>query len=94
VAPLDAELLSIYPHGGMIHLCGEHTQHMATWWEMGACRAVQINDLAANDLEVYWKGLRDDQIIYVNAYEDMPVERILDITGRRRVVIVAAPRAL
>jgi len=92
VAPLDAELLAVYPYGGMIHLCGEHTQHIATWREMGACRAVQINDRAADDLESYWQGLRKDQIIYVNAYDDMPVERILDITGGRRVVIVADPR--
>ena len=89
VAPLDDALLSVYPHGGMIHLCGAHTQHLPTWRQMRSLRAVQLNDRAVDDLELYSQGLRDDQIIYANAYEGMPVERIMEVTGGRRVVIVA-----
>lgn len=91
VAPLDDALLSVYPHGGMIHLCGAHAQHIPTWQAMPSLRAVQLNDRAADDLELYYRGLRDDQIIYVNAYEGMPVNRILAITGGHRTVIVADP---
>ena len=34
IAPLDEQLLSVYPNGGMIHLCGSHTQHIPTWRNM------------------------------------------------------------
>jgi len=89
IAPLDDRLLSVYPHGGMIHLCGAHAQHLATWREMRSLRALQLNDRAVDDLDLYYKGLREDQIIYANAYEGMPVERIMEVTGGQRVVIVA-----
>ena len=89
IAPLDDRLLSVYPHGGMIHLCGAHTQHLPTWRDMRSLRAVQLNDHAVDDLELYFKGLREDQIIYANAYEGMPVERIVEVTGGQRVVVVA-----
>ncbi len=89
VAPLDDELLSAYPHGGMIHLCGTHTQHIPAWREMRSLRSLQLNDRAAEDLELYFRGLRDDQVFYVNPCPGMPVERIMEITGGRRVVIVA-----
>jgi len=89
IAPLDDELLSVYPHGGMIHLCGSHTQHIPIWRGMRSLRAVQLNDRAALDLEVYFRELREDQILYANPCGGMPVERILEITGGRRVVIIA-----
>jgi len=92
VAPLDDELLSVYPKGGMIHLCGTHAQHIPVWRGMKSLKAVQLNDRAAEDLEVYWTGLRPDQVLYVNPCPGMPVERILDITGGRRVVIIAETR--
>jgi len=88
IAPLDAELLSVHPNGGMIHLCGTHAQHVPTWREMTCLKAVQVNDRAAEDLEAYFHGLREDQILYVNPCPGMPVERILEITGGRRTVIV------
>lgn len=93
VAPLDDALLSVYPHGGMIHLCGAHAQHIPTFRAMPSLRAVQLNDRAADDLELYYQGLRDDQVIYVNAYEGMPVDRILAITGGHRTIVVADPDA-
>lgn len=87
IAPLDDELLSIYPNGGMIHLCGIHTQHIPVWCEMRSVRAIQINDRAAEDLESYFKELRNDQIIYLNPTVTMTVERAMQITGGRRLVI-------
>ena len=89
VAPLDDELLSLYPGGGMIHLCGTHTQHIPAWNEMRSLRALQLNDRAAEHLETYYCELRDDVVFYVNPCEGMPVERIVEITGGQRVVLVA-----
>ena len=89
VAPLDEGLLSVYPHGGMIHLCGVHTHHVPVWREMRSLRAVQLNDRAAEDLETYFRELRDDQIIYLNPTATMTVERAVAITGGRRLVLVA-----
>ena len=48
-APLDAELLGLYPRGGQIHLCGGHRQHIRAWSEMPQVRSVQLNDRAADD---------------------------------------------
>lgn len=93
VAPLDAALLAVHPDGGMIHLCGAHTQHIPVWRKMTALRAVQLNDRAAEDLPAYFHGLREDQVLYVNPCPGMPVTEILRITGGRRVVIVAEPSA-
>lgn len=89
IAPLDDQLLSVYPNGGMIHLCGTHTQHIPVWREMRSLRAAQLNDRAAEDLAIYFNELRDDQILYVNPCDGMPIERILEITGGRRAVMVA-----
>jgi len=89
VAPLDEELLAVYPHGGMIHLCGTHTQHLPVWREVLPLRAVQMNDRAAEDVEVYFRELREDQILYANPCDRVPVERIMAATGGRRVVIPA-----
>ncbi len=88
VAPLDAKLLGVYPKGGMIHLCGAHEQHIPVWREMKELRAIQLNDRAAADLEKYFMGLRDDQIIYLNPCAEMSVEEAFKITGGKRLVIV------
>jgi hypothetical protein len=87
IAPLDEELLSVYPNGGMMHLCGSHTQHINCFRRMKSLRAIQVNDRAAHDLEEYFNGLRDDQIIYLNPCEGMTVEKAMEITGGRRLVI-------
>lgn len=88
IAPLDDALLSVYPHGGMIHLCGSHTQHLSTWRSLDSFRAFQINDRAAEDLKAYFDGLRDDQIIYANVCPTMPFKKVVEITRGERVVIV------
>jgi len=89
IAPLDDQLLSVYPNGGMIHLCGVHTQHIPVWREMKSLKAIQTNDRASEDLEIYFAELRDDQIIYLNPTNTMTVERAMEITGGHRIVIVA-----
>ena len=88
IAELDDAILGEYEHGGMIHLCGSHTQHMETFRNMKNLRSVQLNDRAAEDLELYLRGLRDDQIIYVNPCAGMPTDRIIDISKGERIVLV------
>jgi len=89
IAPYDDALLSVYPNGGMIHLCGAHTQHVTTWREMKSVRAIQVNDRASEDLEIYFEELREDQILYVIPCEGMPLGKSMEVTGGRRVVIYA-----
>lgn len=88
IAPLDHQLLSVYPNGGMIHLCGAHTQHIPTWRRMKSVRAIQISGPASEDLEIYFHELRDDQMIYLNPTPTMTVERAMKITGGQRIVFV------
>ena len=88
IAPLDAEILASYPRrGGMIHLCGAHTQHIPCWRALPELRAFQINDRAADDFEHYFRSLREDQIIYFTSTERTTVEQVLAISGGRRLVL-------
>jgi len=89
VMDLDEAVLNVYPHGGMIHLCGSHRQHIENFRKMKCLRAVQVNDRAAEDLEYYYHGLRDDQILYLCPCPGMTVERAMEITGGHRLVINA-----
>ena len=88
VAALDNHLLGIYPKGGMIHFCGNHSHLIPSLRSMSNVKAVQLNDRATHDLELYYKNLREDQIIYYNPSEKMPIERAMEITGGKRLVIV------
>jgi len=88
IAPLDDALLSVYPNGGMMHLCGAHTQHIPTWRQMRSLRAVQLNDRAADDFATYYRELRDDQVIYLNPTSTMTAKDALDIAAGRRLVLV------
>ncbi len=56
---------------------------------MKPLHAVQINDRAAEDLKLYFEGLRDDQIIYLTPSESMTIEKAIEITGGKRLVIVS-----
>ena len=87
IAPLDAEILGLYPNGGMIHLCGAHTQHCRTWREMASLRAVQLCAGPNLEVDVYFNELRDDQIIYIGPTKDLSMDRILDVTGGRRIIL-------
>lgn len=89
IAPLDDKLLSVYPNGGMIHLCGTHTQHIPAWREMKSLRAIQVNDRAADDLKQFYNELRTDQVFYVNTYPGMTVDRTMEISAGNRVVFVS-----
>ena len=88
IAPLDEEVFSLYQGGGMIHLCGTHSHLIPCWRKMESMTAVQLNDRAAEDLALYFCGLREDQIIYVNPCPGMPLVKIIEITGGHRTVIV------
>jgi hypothetical protein len=87
IAPLDDAILALSPHGGMIHLCGAHAQHLAAWRDLPHLRAVQVNDRATDDLPRYLAGLRRDQILYVAPTERMPVERVVQLTGDRALIL-------
>jgi hypothetical protein len=78
----------------MVHLCGSHLQHLESFREMKELRAFQINDRAAHDLEDYYKGLREDQIIYLNPCDGMTVEKAVKITGGHRLVIAGGTGAV
>lgn len=88
IAPLDDALLRVYSNGGMIHLCGVHTQHINCWRDMQSLRAIQINDRAAHDLKAYFDGLRTNQIIYLEPCVGMTVAQAMQITGGQRLVIL------
>ena len=88
IAPLDNELLGVYEHGGMIHLCGRHSHLIPVFRSMPNLKAVQINDRAASDLELYFSGLREDQIVYLMPFEGMTVKTAIKITGGKRLVII------
>lgn len=89
IAPLDDQLLAVYPHGGMIHLCGSHTQHIPVFAEMKHLKALQLNDRAAEDLALYHQQLRKDQVIYLNPCEGMTIEKAMEITGGERLILAA-----
>jgi hypothetical protein len=85
----DTEALGINPHGGMMHLCGAHRQHIPAWREMKTLRAVQLNDRATDDLPHYVNGLRADQILYVAPTEQYPAERVIELVDAERLVLQA-----
>lgn len=86
-APLDNQLLSVYQNGGMIHLCGTHKQHIQHFRDMPALKAVQLNDRATWDLQEYYENLRQDQIIYLIPSKEMSVDKAMEITGGKRLII-------
>ena len=89
IMPLDNALLGVYPNGGLIHLCGSHKQLIPLFARMENLKNVQLNDKAAEDLEYYVEGLREDQVIYLNLCEGMPLERALEIAKDKRMIIIA-----
>jgi hypothetical protein len=54
---------------------------------MKCLHAVQVNDAAAEELELYFKGLRSDQVIYLSRSPGMPVDRAMEITDGRRMIL-------
>jgi len=90
IAPLDDAVLAEHPRGGLIHLCGSHTQHIPAFREMKHLKVVQLNDRAAEDVKIYFEGLRKDQIIYLRPCPGMPAEKAVEITGGERLVLQAS----
>ena len=71
----------------MIHLCGSHSQLIPLFAKMENLKSVQVNDRAAEDLEYYVQGLREDQVIYLHPCPGMPVERGMEIAKDHRMVV-------
>ena len=89
IAPLDDKLLSVYPNGGMIHLCGAHKQHLEVFSKMKHLKAIQVNDRAAADLDEYFTKLRDDQVIYLNPCKEMSIEDAIKTNHNKRLIIAS-----
>ena len=51
-------MLSLYPHGGLLHLCGAHTQHIPVWREMAAL--LGFNNYAEYSLATKMAGDTDE----------------------------------
>ena len=95
VAPLDEDLLDVFPKGGMIHLCGNHTQHLDAWEKMPKMKVYQVGRF---DFEQYNARKRADQLLYFfpaderkNEFPCMElVDYAMSITGGERMVIMSA----
>ncbi|RKY23917.1 MAG: hypothetical protein DRP83_08445 [Planctomycetota bacterium] len=82
----DASVPDCYE--GMIqHLCGSSDQHVEEIAKRNRVKGVQLNDNGADQFESYFKALRQDQIFYLRPTENMPVEKILSITGGERLLL-------
>lgn len=90
IMPLDNALLGVYPHGGMIHLCGSHEHLLPLFAKMENLKSVQLNDRASDGLADYVKQLRDDQVIYLIPSEGMPLEKGLEIAKGKKLVVNGA----
>ena len=55
-------------------------------------RVIQINDRAAENLQLYFDGLREDQVIYFHPVPGVTLEDAMRITGGRRLVLYAMDR--
>ena len=88
--PLDNALLGIYPHGGMIHLCGAHEHLLPLFAKMENLKSVQLNDRASEGLEHYVKELREDQVIYLIPCKGMPIEKALEIAKGKKLIVNGA----
>lgn len=90
VARHDDAILTRYPNGGMIHLCGSHTQHIETWRKMTSLTSIQINDRASEDLDIYLNEL-PEKVYYVLPCEGMPLGRIEELAKHHKIVICSEP---
>ena len=94
VGPLDDQILSVYPNGGMIHICGHHMQHIPFWRKSKSLKVLQLSGDAMTDLPIYFNELRDDQVVYVSPHATMSLPDIMKITQGRRVIIALYPKDL
>lgn len=87
IMPLDNALLGVYPHGGMIHLCGAHEHLLPLFAKMENLKSVQLNDRASEGLEHYVKELREDQVIYLIPCKGMPIEKALEVAKGKKLIV-------
>jgi hypothetical protein len=92
VAPLDDKILSASPDGGMIHICGYHTQHLETWRNMESLKVLQLSGDAVTDVAQYLEGTRDDQIVYVSPSAVISLPELMQITKGKRAVFALYPK--
>lgn len=85
----DRNLMRCGSPGAGIHLCGRHTQHIRAWRDAPELKMIQLNDHAADDLEIFWRSLRPDQYIVLMPGERVTKEHALLVTGGRRLVLAA-----
>ncbi len=90
IADHDDAILSRYPNGGMIHLCGSHAQHIGAWRQMQSLTAIQLNDRAAEDLETYLREM-PEKVYYVNPCNRMPLEKVKEHAKTYKIVICDEP---
>lgn len=83
----DRMLLRSHAHGGCIHLCGRHTQHLEAWVSTEEVKAFQLNGNASDDLQRYWNALRPDQFIIFHQSDKIRYEDAMNLTGGRQLVI-------
>lgn len=92
--PYDEEVCANFTNGGIVHLCGSSIHHIPSFRAMEHLRGVEVTNYNHRweDFEQYYSGLRDDQIIILNAAgmgDDAEVlDRIERLTGGRRIVAI------
>ena len=57
---------------------------------MQSLTAIQLNDRAAEDLEIYLREM-PEKVYYVNPCNGMPLERVEDLAKTYRIVICDEP---
>lgn len=88
IRPQDERIAALFPRGAMLHLCGNHMQHLPSWREMPGVCAYQLNDRAMDDLPAYYQNGRKDQVLYLYPTKNVPVPKALEMTegGKRSVI--------
>jgi|GEM_PF-1498608 len=73
---------------GMIqHICGSSKQHVEEMARRPRIKGVQLNDNGADQFEDYFNALRPDQVFYLRPTQQMPIEKILEITCGQRLLL-------
>ena len=68
---------------------GRRKTSVARVWITQGTGQIKVNNRAAEDIEIYFRELREDQILYVDICDEVSVERMMAATGGNRLVIVA-----
>lgn len=80
----DAAVPSVYK--GMIqHICGRSAQHIGELSRRQRVKGVQVGP---EDFETYFKGLRADQVVYVDLTERMSLDEIMELSRGERTIVL------